>query len=119
MTARFPASSPTRGAAAGTDLAAEAAGGTALAAPAVMKSRRVVASMLDSHAAGDGWGESTVGRDLAALSVHVVRPCPVGEREVWPVLIAALRRDFEHTVDSHEVLATARVVRIGVIDDTG
>ena len=43
-----------------------------------------------SHAAGDGRGVAAGRRDFAALAVHVVRPCPVGERMVRAVFIAAL-----------------------------
>src|SRR4249920_3149421 len=97
MTARFPASSPARDAAADADLAAEAAKGTATAAPVAMKSRRVVEdSMIASHATGDGRSEATVGRHLATLAIHVVRSCPVGEGEMRAVLVAALWHDLEH-----------------------
>src|ERR1044071_6725362 len=117
MTARLPASSPTRGAAVGLPAAERAASGTATAAPDARKFRRVAAvSMRASHATGNRRGVTAIRRDFAALAVHVVRSGPVGQREVGSVLVAPLGRGLEDAVDGHEVFATTRVVRVGVED---
>src|SRR5689334_1556675 len=119
MTARLPASNPTRGSADGLLLAASAASGTT-ATPAARKSLRVEAdSMLASHAAGVGWGVAAVWCYFTAFAVHVVRPGPVREREVRAVLIASQRRGLEYAVDSHEIFAPAAVIRIRVEDGPG
>ena len=45
--------------------------------------------------------------DHAALVVHVMRPRPVGQRVVWPILVASLRHHVEVAVDSQKLFAAS------------